>query len=692
VTAGTDLTYTLVATNNGPSTAQNVSLSDTLPTGTTFVSLTSPGGFSCTTPSAGATGTVTCTASSLAAGASATFTLVVRVGAAVADGTVISNTATVSSTTTDPTPGNNSATATTTVATSADLSITKDDGVTSVTAGAATVHTFTISVANAGPSAATNVRLFDTWPAGYTLGAITPPQGVLCQVSTSPPPTVIECSLGTIAPGAGANLTIDYTVPASTPAGPQTNEAVVLSSGVTDPNGTNNTAIDTNTVATEADLAIVKTVSPTETVSGGTVTYTLVVSNTGPSDAQTVTLSDTFPATLQNVAVTTPGPAPYSCGVAGNTLTCTIGSHPVGVDATITVTASVVPGSYADLTPVSNTASVSSATSDPDQTDNSSTATFRIRGNAAIKVTKTATPSSLPEPGGLVTFKVLIENTSPASSVTITSLTDSVYGNLVGKGDCAVPQTIAIGGSYSCSFSATVSGNAGFVERNVATATGSDARGNPVTAADDATVTITDVLPRIAVTKTAEPGQLEAPGGDVTYSVTIRNLVAEPLTVLAIGDDRLGDVGSAANALVTDNSCAKAVGFTIAVGATARCEFTARLEGEAGDTHVNTVTVSVSDDDQVLQPAAARILPAAVNVVTASATATVIFVEGEAAGGEGGDQGGGQPPTDMLIATDTLSAAGPLDGPMGLTLWVLLTSSVIVCGAWVLRRQRFETP
>ncbi len=117
VVAGNNITYTITVNNAGPGNAASVSLSDTLPTGTTFVSLSSPGGWSCTTPSVGAGGTVSCSDASLAPG-SAVFTLVVAVAPSVAAGTVISNTATVSSTTSDPNPGNESSTATTTVASS----------------------------------------------------------------------------------------------------------------------------------------------------------------------------------------------------------------------------------------------------------------------------------------------------------------------------------------------------------------------------------------------------------------------------------------------------------------------------------------------------------------------------------------------------------------------------------------------
>ena len=112
-------------------------------------------------------------------------------------------------------------------------------------------------------------------------------------------------------------------------------------------------------------------------------------------------------------------------------------------------------------------------------------------GPSSISVTKTANPTSVTEPGGPVTFTVLIDNTSAVDSVTIDSLTDSVHGDLNGQGDCSVPQTIPAGGSYTCSFTATVSGSAGYVETDVATASGIDDDGDPVSNSDDATVTIT---------------------------------------------------------------------------------------------------------------------------------------------------------------------------------------------------------
>ncbi len=115
VSIGQNLTYTITVTNNGPSDAQTVQLTESVPTNTTFVSFTAPAGWTPTTPASGGTGAITATRPTLAASAVAVFTLVVKVDLSTPHNTVLSNTASISTTTTDLVSGNNSDTEMTTV-------------------------------------------------------------------------------------------------------------------------------------------------------------------------------------------------------------------------------------------------------------------------------------------------------------------------------------------------------------------------------------------------------------------------------------------------------------------------------------------------------------------------------------------------------------------------------------------------
>jgi uncharacterized repeat protein (TIGR01451 family) len=110
VQPGGAITYTITVQNAGPSTAFDVSLSDAIPTGTTFVSLTAPVGWTLTTPPVGGTGNVTGNIPTLTVAAGAqVFTLVVQVDAGATNGSVIDNIASVTSDEiSDPNPINNS--------------------------------------------------------------------------------------------------------------------------------------------------------------------------------------------------------------------------------------------------------------------------------------------------------------------------------------------------------------------------------------------------------------------------------------------------------------------------------------------------------------------------------------------------------------------------------------------------------
>jgi len=258
------------------------------------------------------------------------------------------------------------------------------------------------------------------------------------------------------------------------------------------------------------------------------------------------------------------------------TYTCTFKTPVSGNPRTIvdTVTAYAVDGVGNDLSKF-DTAQVVISNSTP-----------------SITVSKTATPDQVNEPGGLVTFSVLITNTSvPSDPVRIDTLLDDVHGDLNGKGDCAVPQTLAgAGGTYSCSFTVYVGGQAGYTETDKITASGQDDEGDDVTQEDSASVTVSDVAGAINVAKVASVSACNEPGCDVTFTVTIANQSTfDTVTIESLADDHFGSLSGQGNC--------KATPFDIAPSGSYSCRFTAHVGGEAYTSHTNTVTASGRDDD-----------------------------------------------------------------------------------------------
>lgn len=360
--AGTNLTYAIAVTNTG-ATATNVTMSDPLPAGTTFQSITSPSGWTCTTPAVGSNGTVSCNATSLAVGTS-NFTVVVRVAPNTANNSNLSNTATVSSATSDTNTSNNSSTQSTTIQQSADLRLTK----VSTPASPAVGETFnyTITVTNDGPSIATNVRVRDALPLGIGYVLNTPSQGTYDPLGTQ------VWNVGTLNPGASATLTIQAI---RNSAASTVNTAEVIGADQNDPDSPHNNQVvgeddqDSVTVPNQAvDLAVTKTVNNATASVGQNVTFTISVTNPAVSTitATNVGITDVLPQglTYQSHNAST-GAYNSSNGV------WSIASLTPGTTATLTLVAQVTTSGAK-----TNTAQLSTLDqSDPNANNNSSSAT-----------------------------------------------------------------------------------------------------------------------------------------------------------------------------------------------------------------------------------------------------------------------------------------------------------------------------
>ena len=256
VTVGNQLTYTLTISNNGPDTATNVVVTDTLPGSFEFVSATPSSGGTCTTPGVGELGgTVSCTFPSLSPNNTATVTIVVI---PTQTGTVI-NTATVVSDTTDPDESNNTDSESTEVQEEggspvADLSITKTDSKDPIRAGEQL--TYTLTVTNIGPDTSTNIVVTDILPDSVEFISATPSQGN-CMKSGPNLGGTVTCNLNNLASGETATITIVVK-----PTEPGTIENLAIVGGdESDPNNQNNSDTESTEVNSSIPIIAVPTLS-----------------------------------------------------------------------------------------------------------------------------------------------------------------------------------------------------------------------------------------------------------------------------------------------------------------------------------------------------------------------------------------------------------------------------------------------
>lgn len=417
VVAGGTAHYRITVTNHGPSDAQHVVVTDTLPALLTFDSVTDGADWTCSH-----TGQqVECDYTmhpALAAGATSSFTLVADVGQQF-QGTV-TNTAAVTSDTPDPDPTNNSATSNSGVTNSADLSVTKTHTGTAV---AGQIVTFSIGVHNHGPSdEAGDITVTDPLP-DHTSFVSANGQGWTCAEANR----TITCTGGNNLANGADSSDITVVLGLDPDAGPAT---VVNTASVTgnpdspDPNPTNNAAPDQVDVTVATDVALTKALdTATPVVAGTAARFTLQATNNGPSDATSITVEDTLP---QYLSFATAEGAGWVCDHAGQLITCTRdrlpADPPADPVAPIVVVANVDQASP-DGTTVQNTAQIS--TGSPGTPSQPGPVDVPIVRQADLSIRKSVDPGSVAA-GSDVTWHITVANAGPSEAAGPITVVDTL--------------------------------------------------------------------------------------------------------------------------------------------------------------------------------------------------------------------------------------------------------------------------
>lgn len=412
VVAGESLFYTVAVVNAGPDVASNVTVRDTLPPGLTFVVDTG----NCTEDPPG---TLTCELGDLAVADSREFTIKVAVDpdlvAEAGQPTTVANAIEVFSGTPDDNPTDNVFTTETIVLDEADLRVTKVcEPERNLPAGE--TATCTIFVDNLGPSTARNVRLTDTLLSDgeFTVASITSTHGACAE----PVDRVSACNLGDLSPASPAEsgratVTMDITAVDTA----DISDLATVDSDTPDPDTSNNQAQDDVSVDAVADLAVTMSSAPDPVVAGEALTYTLSVTNNGPSEAVNVSVEDSLPAGLRIDSVRVSGGS-CAAGVPGDPFrptTCTLGNLAPSATETVTIATTVLPQTTGIL---HNEARVSSDVLDRDHSNDLAAANTAVEARADVAVTMTGFPDPIIA-GEELTYEVSVANDGPSTALEI---------------------------------------------------------------------------------------------------------------------------------------------------------------------------------------------------------------------------------------------------------------------------------
>ncbi len=605
-TVGGTLTYEILVTNTGPSTANNVVVSDTLPAGLTFNSVNTDVG-----TAAHASGVVTVNIPTLAVNASATVTVVTTIQTGFA-GTTIPNSATADADDAAPVTAN----ATTTVNPIVDLQISKTDSVDPVNRGAPL--TYTLTVVNNGPSGVTNVEVVDTLPSDVTFVSSTGGTVTGGTVGTSDPVTI---NLGTMA--ASETRTVTITVNVSQTAAATINNSVLVRSTETtagfDSNTANNT--DTEPTNTEAviDLAITKTDSADPVIPGQPLVYTMIVTNNGPSAATLVRVTDNLPDGIQVTSanstvgtVTIPPSAQDTTPANNDDLIVDIGNLASGATATITVNATVLPGTTGTLTNVASVASTDTSLTENNTTNNVATETTGLTPRIDLRIAKTDSIDPVIA-GNALTYTIIVTNDGPstatnvvmsdtlpagvsftsaiASQGTVTNNAGVVTGNLGTLApNASATVTLIVGVNAATRGSITNTATVQATETEVSTTNNSASQDTAINANVD-----------LAITKVDSVDPATA-GGPLNYTIVVTNNGPSTATNVVVTDTlpstlTFGSGNSTVGTVTNTGNAVTANVGTLASGASATITLNTTVASTATGTITNTANVTATENE-----------------------------------------------------------------------------------------------
>lgn len=504
VKPGETFTYTITLKNNGPNAASDVSVQDILPSSLTLVEVN---------PSVGTWTAPNWAVGNLASGVSKTLSMTVSVKS-TASGNIV-NTATVTSSIADPNSNNNTSIKTIPVtALSADLEISK-------TASKDIVEpeetfTYSITVKNNGPDAATNVNVEDILPSSLNFIEANPSVGTWIAPNWS---------VGTIANGASKTLII--TVKAKADASGSIINIAIVTSSTSDPHTSNNSANKTITVrqpALNADLSITKT-AESEVIPGQNLRYIITVTNNGPDDATGVRVTDNLPTTVNFIST-------YTINGTWSAPTWDIGNLAKNTSAVLYINVTPKDGTTGSL---ANTASVASTTPDSNMDNNISTVRVNViepEKSADLEISKTASKNPV-QPGETFTYTISVKNNGPDAATNV-SVQDILASSLTlvetnpAVGTWAAPNwtigTLASGVTKSLILTVTVNPNASgsIVNTTTVTSSTSDPNTENNTATKVITIQAVELRADLEISKNASKNPVQ-PGETFTYTISVKN-------------------------------------------------------------------------------------------------------------------------------------------------------------------------